>query len=340
MFVDRVKILFVGGRGGGGVVAWRREKYIPKGGPFGGDGGHGGDIILCADSQTSSLEAFRNQRTIRAENGASGGSARKRGRNGKKLVLKVPCGTLVKDSETGEELYDLHEEGQEVLLCRGGRGGRGNASFATSTNQAPSKATPGRDGESKSIELELKLIADVGLVGFPNAGKSTLIWALTDIKVKIAPYPFTTLKPNIGYIETDTGERILIADIPGLIAGAHNNRGLGFEFLRHVERTKILLFVLDASGIDGRNPIDDFRVLKEEVHAYNAALLDRPYLVILNKEDCLESADHIAAFRREVSLPESALFTASALSKQNLEPIQTALEEVVLGQNLRPVTIP
>jgi len=329
MFVDRAKIKLAAGKGGNGIVSWRREKYIPKGGPYGGDGGCGADIIIRVDSQIPSLDWWRNRRTIKAENGIQGGTARRRGRNGKTLLLKVPCGTLIKDGESGEVLHDLSEDGQEVVICRGGRGGRGNASFATPTRQAPTKATPGRIGESCFVELELKLIADVGLVGLPNAGKSTLVHALTDIKVKMAPYPFTTLHPKIGYIRSSSHNRILIADIPGIIAGAHQNRGLGFEFLRHIERTKLLVFVLDASGIDGRNPIDDFQTLKQEVGAYSEELLERPYIVILNKEDSFDAEENIAAFKEKVPLPEDILFTASALQKQGLEAIVASFEKLI-----------
>ena len=254
MFIDRVTIELAAGKGGNGVVAWRREKYIPKGGPCGGNGGKGGSIILQADTQVFSLDWFRNRRILKAENGQAGGSNNRQGKNGKDLVLKVPCGTLVKDMTTGEILHDFTADKEEFVLCRGGKGGKGNDCFKSPTNQAPNYCTEGTEGGQVKVELELKLIADVGLVGFPNAGKSTLISALADVKVKIAPYPFTTLQPNLGFIQCEDYSRIYIADIPGIIEGAHQNRGLGFEFLRHIERTRLLLFVLDASGIDGRNP--------------------------------------------------------------------------------------
>ena len=260
MFVDRVVLELSVGRGGNGVVAWRREKYIPKGGPCRGDDGKGGSLILEADTEGASLEWFRNRRILKAENGRQGGPNCQQGRNGKDLTLKVPCGTLFKDSVTGEVLHDFTQDGEEWIICKGGRGGRGNNSFKSPTNQAPNKATDGTEGESRRVELELKLIADVGLVGFPNAGKSTLISKLASVAVKIAPYPFTTLRPNLGFIQFEDLKRVFIADIPGIIEGAHRNRGLGFEFLRHIERTKLLLFMLDASGINGRDPISDYKV--------------------------------------------------------------------------------
>ncbi|OJU82376.1 MAG: GTPase ObgE, partial [Chlamydia sp. 32-24] len=298
MFVDRVKIQLQAGRGGNGVVAWRREKYIPKGGPCGGNGGRGGSIILQADTQVYSLESFRNKSILKADNGQSGGSNNRQGKNGKDLILKLPCGTLVKDIHTGEILYDLTHDGEQIVLCQGGKGGRGNDSFKTPTNRAPNIFTEGKDGQAAEVEFELKLIADVGLIGFPNAGKSTIISDLASVKVKIAPYPFTTLQPNIGFIEFDDFKRIYIADIPGIIEGAHLNKGLGFEFLRHIERTKILVFVLDASGIDGRDPLSDFAILKEEVYKYNEELKNRPYLVVLNKIDVEDSLLFIEEFKK------------------------------------------
>lgn len=329
MFFDRVIVDISAGKGGNGVVAWRREKYIPKGGPCGGNGGNGGSIILEADIQLSSLDWYRNRRILKAENGVQGGSNCRKGRNGKDLILKVPCGTLVKDSKTGEILYDLKENGEKIILCKGGKGGRGNDSFKTPTNRAPNFSTEGAPGDQCEVEFELKLIADVGLVGFPNAGKSTLISAITDVKVKIAAYPFTTLHPNIGYIQLPDYTRIFIADIPGIIEKAHANKGLGFEFLRHIERTKLLLFILDASGIDGRNPTDDYRVLRQELTAYNPELLKRPSLVILNKIDTLESEENIQHFRSEYTFPPHVLFEISATENIGLEPLVEAITQQV-----------
>lgn len=329
MFVDRVTLDFMAGKGGNGVVAWRREKYIPKGGPSGGNGGKGGAIILEADVQTPSLDYYRNRRILKAENGQQGGSNNMQGRNGRDLVLKVPCGTLVKDIHTGEIIADLVENKQRLVLCKGGRGGRGNDSFKTPTNRAPNFCTEGTAGEGAQVELELKLIADIGLVGYPNAGKSTLISALTRIHVKIAPYPFTTLQPNIGYFDLDDQHRVYLADIPGIIEGAHQNRGLGFEFLRHIERTKLLLFILDASGIDGRTPWKDWKVLRKELKEYNPELLERPYLVALNKIDTDESEDLIKDFRKQYKEDTSLLFEISAVTGKGLPDMLLKIKQMI-----------
>lgn len=326
MFIDRVLIDLAAGKGGNGVVAWRREKYIPKGGPCGGNGGKGGSLILEADTQVFSLEWFRNRRIIKAENGRQGGPNRQQGRNGKDLILKVPCGTLVKDARTGEILHDFTTDKESWVICKGGKGGRGNDSFKSPTNRAPNICTPGKEGEAAQIELELKLIADVGLVGFPNAGKSTLISTLAHVKVKIAPYPFTTLQPNIGFIKCEDLTRIFIADIPGIIEGAHRNRGLGFEFLRHIERTKLLLFILDASGIDGRSPTEDYRILRQEIQAYNPEMLLRPYLVVLNKIDTEESKEHIERFNKEIEEDPKRIFLISAERGDGVQELQKAIE--------------
>ncbi|CUI15857.1 GTPase ObgE [Candidatus Protochlamydia naegleriophila] len=321
MFVDRVVIEFVAGKGGNGVVAWRREKFIPKGGPSGGNGGKGGSVILEADTQIGSLDWFRHRRILKAQNGGDGGGNCRQGRNGTDLILKVPCGTLVKDSRTGEILYDFVNDKERFVLCKGGRGGRGNDSFKTPTHQAPNVCTEGTYGQTHHVELELKLIADVGLVGFPNAGKSTLISSLAGLRVKVAAYPFTTLQPNLGFIELDNYKRVYIADIPGIIEGASSNRGLGLEFLRHIERTKLLIFILDASGIDGRTPSSDFRVLREEIGAYNPELLERPYLVALNKIDTEESQANIEEFNRTYQLPPNTLFKISAAYGEGLQAL-------------------
>lgn len=319
MFTDRVTLELQAGKGGNGVVAWRREKFIPKGGPFGGDGGDGGSIILEADPQVYSLEAYRNRRLLKADNGIQGASNNRKGGNGVDLVIKIPCGTLVKDPVTQEILYDITEPNTRIKICHGGKGGKGNSRFKTPTNRAPNYCTPGKPGEEVRLEFELKLIADVGLVGFPNAGKSTLVSQVTDIEVKIAPYPFTTLRPNLGYhIESD-GSRILIADIPGIIAGAHQNRGLGLEFLRHIERTHVLLFVLDASGFEGRDPIEDFSVLRRETALHNPELADKPFAVLLNKMD-REGAPPIAALFREAH-PACEIFEVSALTGYGLDAV-------------------
>lgn len=327
MFVDRVTLKLAAGRGGNGVVAWRREKYIPKGGPTGGNGGRGGSVIIRADTQVFSLEDFRNRRILHAENGGQGGPNLCQGHTGKDLILRVPCGTLVKDANTGDVLYDFTEDKEEWVICRGGKGGLGNDYFKTPTNRAPNKFTEGKEGEARDVELELKLIADVGLVGFPNAGKSTLLTALAKVRVKIAAYPFTTLKPNIGFIEFDDFSRVYIADIPGIIEGAHENRGLGFEFLRHIERTKLLIFVLDASGIDGRNPYDDFEVLQSELQKYNPEMSQRPSLIVLNKIDTEESKEHIIDFKAKYQGSTKNLFEISAETGAGLPKLLAAIKK-------------
>ena len=324
MFVDTAAVTLFAGKGGDGAVAWRREKFVPKGGPAGGNGGRGGSIVLKTDQQVLSLESFRHRRLIKADNGQPGGGGNRQGRSGKDLILKIPCGTLVKDKKTKEILYDFTEDGQEWRICQGGKGGKGNTCFKTSTNQAPLKYTPGTMGSTQEIELELKLIADVGLVGFPNAGKSTFLSQITHVPVKISPYPFTTLIPNLAYIQFADYSRVLFADIPGIIEGAHNDRGLGISFLKHIERTEVLLFVLDASSMEGRDPVSDFEVLREELRAYNKDLLKKPFLVALNKID-IEGADAlIDTFRQSFPFDTSLLFHISALTKQGLPALLEA----------------
>jgi len=325
MFTDRVQLEVHAGKGGNGIVAWHRAKYIPKGGPCGGNGGRGGSIEFVADSQLASLDWFRNRRILKAENGQSGGPNNRQGKQGKKLLLKIPCGTLLKNAETGEVLCDFTREGQKLQLCKGGKGGLGNDFFKSSTNRAPNYCTEGKPGESIKIELELKLIADVGLVGFPNAGKSTLVSTLANLRVKAAAYPFTTLRPNLGFIKLKDRSRIFIADIPGIIEGAHQNRGLGYEFLRHIERTKLLLFVLDASGIDGRDPASDYTILRNELARYNPELLERPYLVVLNKCDAEEAKEHLLHFYRTHSVPKERFFEISALAYQGTDALKEAI---------------
>lgn len=324
-FIDRVTLKIIAGKGGNGVVAWRREKYIPKGGPTGGNGGNGGSVIFEASEQLSSLESFRNHTILKAENGRCGGANCRTGRRGKDLRLTIPVGTLIKDAKTQEVLCDCTEKGQLFQICRGGIGGRGNDSFKTATHRAPNTCTPGTPGEERDIELELKLIADVGLIGFPNAGKSTLLHQLSHVRVKIAAYPFTTLHPNLGHLRYPDGSRILIADIPGIIKDAHANRGLGIEFLRHIERTHLLLYVLDASGIDGRTPTEDYRVLREELSLYNPALLHRPSLIILNKTETEESLPLVEEFQLHYPA-SSSLFCISAKEGLGLEPLIAAIE--------------
>lgn len=327
MFVDKVRLSLTAGRGGNGVIAWRREKYIPKGGPCGGDGGKGGSIYIETNDQVVSLENHRNKRIIIAKNGQPGGYNFCTGKNGEDVTLQIPPGTLIKNALTGEVLYDFVEKKREELLCKGGKGGKGNDRFKTSTNQAPYICTDGEEGETLEIELELKLIADVGLIGMPNAGKSSLMSCITHLAVKIGAYPFTTLFPNLSYIHYPDQTRILLADIPGIIEGAHQDRGLGFEFLRHIERSAALIFVIDASGIEGREPIDDFRVLQNELRAYNPKLLEKPSLIVLNKIDMEGAKEHAEKFHQEV--PSAKIFEISALEKLGLEPLLKAIQDLV-----------
>lgn len=321
MFVDRVRLTLSAGRGGNGTVAWRREKYIPKGGPTGGNGGPGGSIYIRASTNAHSLDSFVNTPILRAENGKPGGPNRRNGRLGKDLFIEVPCGTLVKDANTGITLYDIQNPDHEVLLCKGGRGGIGNHFFKSPTRQAPNFATPGKDGETQSVELELKLIADIGLVGLPNAGKSTLFSSLTNVPSKTGDYPFTTLNPILSFIQYDDYSRLYIADIPGIIEDAHNNRGLGLEFLRHIERTKTLLYVIDASNPD---PLNDFQTLRAEVAAYKKDVADKPFLTILNKTD-LVPQESINTFKSTYPHPPETLVTLSAYTGENLQSLITRL---------------
>lgn len=327
MFTDCVKLKLSAGKGGNGVVAWRREKYIPKGGPYGGNGGCGGSVIIKSDPQIYSLDQFRNKRLIHAENGGCGGTNNRQGKNGKDLVLKVPCGTLIHDSETSGLLYDLTEPGEEFHLCQGGKGGRGNTFFKTPTNQAPAKCTPGHHGDVKSIKMELKLLADVGFMGFPNAGKSTLLSKLAAIEVKIGAYPFTTLKPNLSYMEFDDFSRIYLADIPGIIPDAHNNRGLGLSFLKHVERSSTLIYLIDISGEEGRDPYEDFLTLRKEGEEYSADILKKPFLVALNKVD-KGNEEHLEAFKKKYPFPKDTLFEISALEEKGLKPFITKIRSL------------
>lgn len=326
MFVDTVHLKLSAGRGGNGVIAWRREKYIPKGGPAGGDGGKGGSIIFEVNDQIHSLEGFRNWRFIKAKNGTAGGSNNCKGKKGPDLLLQVPKGTLVKDPETGKVLADLTEKGQKWEICQGGRGGFGNTHFKTSTHQAPFRCTPGKEGEQREVDLELKLIADIGFVGMPNAGKSTLIAKLAHVKVKIAPYPFTTLRPNLGIVEFEDFSRVLIADIPGIIENAHENRGLGFSFLRHIERTSGLIFVIELAPGQDKDPLQELFMLQKELSLYREDLLQRPFLVVINKIDQEGVEPLIEDFIRRYPFPKKTLFFVSALEGTNTASLKEALK--------------
>src|SRR5512132_3554835 len=283
MFVDEIDVFVKGGDGGAGCISFRRESYVPRGGPDGGDGGAGGDIILEADRSITTLLDFHYRRHYTAERGQHGKGANKQGKSGADTVLRVPLGTIVSDRDRGEPLGDLTTPGQRLLVARGARGGRGNARFVSSTNRAPRRADLGRAGEERWIHLELKLLADVGVVGFPNAGKSTLVSRLSAATPKIADYPFTTLAPSLGIVRVDTERSFVIADLPGLIQGAAEGKGLGHQFLRHTERTRLLLHVLDLDPQTGRDPLEDFEIINDELRRYSEELAARPQIVTVNK---------------------------------------------------------
>lgn len=335
MFIDSVKVALRAGNGGNGAIAWRREKYIPKGGPAGGNGGNGGSILLKTDTHVLSLEGFRNRRLINAQNGMPGEGGLRKGSNGEDLVLTVPCGTLVKDMHTGEILFDFTDENQEYLICKGGKGGKGNNCFKSPTNQAPNICTPGTDGEVREVELELKLIADVGLIGIPNAGKSTLMSQITHVPVKIGAYPFTTLHPNLSFVQFDDFSRVLVADIPGIIEDAHQNKGLGISFLRHIERSCVLIFVIDISGFEGRDPFDDFLVLQSELKAYNEEMLDKPFIVALNKIDEEGAEEQLKSFYERYPFDKATLFPISAMQSVGLDPLLEAMRALAQVNGIR-----
>jgi len=300
MFVDKAKIFVKGGDGGNGLIAFRREKYVPEGGPAGGDGGRGGDVILVVDEGLRTLMDFRYQRHFKAPRGENGKPKGQHGASADHLRVRVPPGTVVVDEETGTVLADLTRHGQEFVAARGGRGGRGNMRFATPNNPAPYIAENGEEGEARWIVLELKVLADAGLVGFPSVGKSTLLSMVSAARPKIAAYHFTTLSPNLGVVEAGDDRSFVLADLPGLIEGAHSGHGLGHEFLRHVERTRVILHVVDMSGMEGRDPFEDWLQINREMELYNPRLLDRPQLIVANKMDLPEAADHLARFRERL----------------------------------------
>ncbi len=318
-FIDRAKIFVQGGHGGNGCVAFRREKFVPKGGPSGGSGGKGGDVILEADRNVHTLLDFKYKRHYKAERGRHGEGNKRTGRSGKDLIIKVPVGTVVKDAETGEILGDLTEHGQRLIVAKGGRGGRGNAEFATPTRQAPDFAEPGEPGEERWIELELKLLADVGLVGFPNAGKSTFLSRISAAKPEIADYPFTTLRPILGVTEVD-GYSFVVADIPGLIEGAHKGKGLGHEFLRHVERTKLLLHLIDLTNPE-MDPREAFEKINRELELYSPELAKKPQIVVGTKIDALHDRNLIKELKNYFEKKGYPFFAVSAVTGEGMEEL-------------------
>jgi len=300
-FIDEAKIYVKAGDGGRGCVSFRREKYVPRGGPDGGDGGNGADVIMIARRNMTSLLDYRYQRHYKAKRGVHGKGKDQHGKNAEDLLIPVPLGTMIKDFESGAFYGHLTEDGQTLVIARGGKGGRGNARFVTATNQAPKEAEPGVPGQEKTLKLELKLLADVGLLGFPNAGKSTLISRVSAARPKIADYPFTTLVPNLGVVSYGDGATFILADIPGLIEGAHEGAGLGIQFLRHIERTKILIHLLDLSPMTQRNPIEDYEAMNRELKSYNEELSKTPQIVALNKIDITEAREELETIEKHFS---------------------------------------
>jgi len=323
MFIDQAKIYVKSGDGGNGMVAFRREKYVPDGGPAGGDGGKGGDVVFVVDEGLHTLMDFRYNRHFKADKGENGMSKGMHGRAAEDLVIPVPPGTVIKNEDTEAVLADLTEEGQSYIVAKGGRGGRGNSRFATPRNPAPNISENGEPGAELNLVLELKLLADVCLVGFPSVGKSTFLSVVTAAKPKIAAYPFTTLTPNIGVVELKDGRSFVIGDMPGIIEGAAEGVGLGLQFLRHIERTKVLLHVLDMSGIEGRDPFEDYQTIQEELRNHDPNILNKPQLIIANKMDMPDAETHLELFKEQMAEAneEYELFEVSTIQNQGIEPV-------------------
>ncbi|NLC65561.1 MAG: GTPase ObgE [Clostridium sp.] len=320
LFIDIADIYLKSGDGGDGSISFRREKYVDRGGPDGGDGGAGGSVIFEVDHNMTTLLDFKYKKKYEAEDGENGAGKKQYGKDGKDLTIKVPLGTVIKEKETGKVIFDLSDENDKEVILKGGKGGKGNAKFATSTRQAPDFAEPGMPGEEIVISLELKVLADVGLIGFPNVGKSTLLSKVTKATPKIANYHFTTLEPNLGVVSLKGIEPFVIADIPGIIEGASEGIGLGIGFLRHIERTRVLIHVVDVSGIEGRDPIEDFKLINEELKSYSIDLVDRPQIVALNKTDLLYEKEKIDKYIDEIkSLGYNDVFEISAATEEGIE---------------------
>ena len=332
MFIDRTRIRVKAGDGGNGVMAFRREKFVPRGGPSGGDGGRGGDVWLVADSSLNTLLHLRYNPEHKAERGRHGEGSNRSGKEGGDAIVRVPVGTQIYDVETGDLLCDLAEDGTRWLAARGGRGGFGNSHFATSTNRAPRYHQEGSAGEEREFQLELKLLADVGLVGFPNSGKSTLISSVSAAKPKVADYPFTTLEPHLGVVDLGDFKTFVIADIPGLIEGAHEGAGLGDRFLRHVERTKLLLHLVDVSSASGRDPVTDYEIINRELVAYDPQLAARPQVVVASKIDALDEPARLESLRARAEADGRPFFQISSVTKRGLRElvsgIALALDEI------------
>jgi GTPase len=326
-FIDEAMITVRSGNGGKGCVSFRREKFIPRGGPDGGDGGKGGDIIFKTSSGKRTLYQFRHQNHFKAENGANGQSKQKTGKNGRNLIIELPSGTLVFDANTGQLIKDLVSAGETFVLLKGGRGGQGNTKFKTSTHRTPRFAQPGEPGEIKTLKLELKLLADVGIIGLPNAGKSTLISAITSARPKIGNYPFTTLTPSLGVVRTDRAEPFVVADIPGLIKGAHQGSGLGTKFLRHIERTRILVHLIDVSAIDPDDPLSGYDIINQELAMHDEKLAQKPQIVVLNKLDLPDTRQLAEIFQSALKGEKISLI--SALTGQGLKELTTQIVQLL-----------
>ena len=329
MFVDVVKIYIKAGDGGNGAVSFRREKYVPAGGPDGGDGGNGGDVVFVVNTGKHTLMDFRYKKSFKAQPGEDGRGKKMNGKRGEDVVIEVPPGTILRDSETNKIIADLTAPGQRKIVAYGGRGGRGNARFATATRQAPRFAKDGKKGHELWVTLELKSIADVGLIGFPNVGKSTILSVLTASRPKIANYHFTTLSPNLGVVNTKFDQSFVMADIPGIIEGAHQGTGLGIDFLRHIERTRILVHVLDASGVEGRDPIEDFYTINKELESFSSELAQRPQVVAANKTDIPSAQNNIARLEEELKDQDIKVFSVSAATGKGFDQLIAELVKML-----------
>lgn len=329
MFTDYAKIIIKSGNGGDGAITFRREKYVVAGGPDGGDGGRGGSVYFRVDPNANTLIDFRYSKKFKAQNGENGSGGNKYGRSGEDLYIDVPLGTIIKDAETGKIVADLSKENQVELVLNGGRGGKGNSHFATATRQVPRFAQAGEDGEEKEVILELKLLADVGLLGFPNVGKSTFLSVVTDAKPKIANYHFTTIEPNLGVVKTKNGDSFVIADIPGIIEGASEGVGLGIQFLRHVERTRLLLHVIDVSGVEGRNPVEDFYTINEELKKYSEKLSTRKQIIVANKMDIMQDDKGLKELEALAKKENLELYKISGVTGEGVTELLNRVSEVL-----------
>ncbi|MFC6649089.1 GTPase ObgE [Paenibacillus rhizoplanae] len=339
MFVDKAKVYVKGGDGGDGLVAFRREKYVPDGGPAGGDGGRGGDVIFRVDEGLRTLMDFRYQRHFKADKGIKGRNKSQHGANADHMIVRIPPGTVLIDDDTQEILADLTRHGQQVVVARGGRGGRGNTRFATANNTAPELAENGEEGQERYVVMELKVMADVGLVGFPSVGKSTLLSVVSAAQPKIGAYHFTTITPNLGVVAVGDGRSFVMADLPGLIEGASEGVGLGHEFLRHVERTRIIIHVVDMSGSEGRDPFEDWVLINDELKQYNAALIDRPQIVAANKMDMPDSEENLVSFRERIAelRPDLEIMPISSLTRQGVQELLYRATDILDSIPVAPV---